>query len=66
MGTWVHPRRFLTPCLPSLEGFRVYFTEIVDNVFSQKSIPAQTRQLVLYVSNDKGKVDGCVRKLTYA
>ena len=32
----------------------------------QKSIPAQIRQLILYISKSKGYVDGSVGKLTSA
>ena len=32
----------------------------------QKSIPAQIRQLILYMSNKKGQVDGFVRASTFA
>ena len=35
-----------------------YLTASVYNVVLQKSIPAQIRQLILDVSNDKGWVDG--------
>jgi hypothetical protein len=32
----------------------------------KKSIPAQIRQVILYISDNKGQVDGFVRKLTFA
>ena len=35
-------------------------------VVSQKSIPTQIRQLILYISNSKGWVDGFVGELTSA
>ena len=47
-------------------GSCAYLTESVDKVVSQKSIPAQIRQLSLYMSNNKGPVDGVVRELTFA
>ena len=43
---------------------RLYLAESVHIVFLQKSIPAQIRQLILYISNDKGEVDGYVRETT--
>ena len=36
------------------------------NVVLQKSIPAQIRQLIFHISDDKGQVDGFVRELTFA
>ena len=52
-------RRVLTP-------EQTYFTESDCKVVLQKSIPAQIRQLVLYISNDKRYVDVCVQRLTFA
>ena len=43
-----------------------YLTESVYKDVLQNSIPAQIRQLILYISNDKGDVDGFVRELTFA
>ena len=44
--------------LPSEEG--AYFTQSVHKVVSQKSIPAQIRLLILYISDNKGQVGGSV------
>ena len=41
-----------------------YLTERVNKVVLQMSIPAQIRQLIFYISNNKGQVDGFVRELT--
>ena len=41
-------------------------TPCVHKVVFEKSIPAQICQLILYISNDKGLVDGFVRELTFA
>ena len=41
-------------------------TEGLYKVVLHESIPAQIRQLNLYVSNDKGYVDEFVRELTFA
>ena len=38
----------------------------VYEVVSQKSIPAQIRQLILYLRRMQGQVDGFVRELTFA
>ena len=43
-----------------------YLTESVYNVVLQKSIPAQIRQLFLYISNDRGLVDEFVRDFCFA
>ena len=40
-------------------------TQSVYNVALQKSIPAQIRQLILYISDDIEHVDGFVRELTF-
>ena len=45
---------------------RCHFAESVYNVGLQKSIPAQIRQLILCISNDKGSVDGFDRESTFA
>ena len=45
---------------------RPYLTESVYQVVLQKSIPAQIRQLILYISNSKGYVDGFVGGVTSA
>jgi len=37
-----------------LAGMHTYLTESVYKVVWQKSIPARIRQLILYISNDKG------------
>ena len=42
---------------------RVFITSFYK---SQKSIPAQIRQRILYISNDEGYVDGFVQELTFA
>ena len=42
-----------------------YLTESV-YVILQKCIPAQIRELILHISNNKGYVDGFVRELTFA
>jgi hypothetical protein len=34
-------------------------------VSEQKSIPNQIRQLILYISNSKGQVDGFAQELTF-
>ena len=39
------------------EGLSLCLTESVHTVVLQKSIPAQSRQLILYISNNKGQVD---------
>ena len=41
-------------------------TEDVFKVILQKSIPTQIRQLILYICNSEGKVDGLVGELTSA
>ena len=46
------------------QGF--YLTESVDKVILQKAITVQTRQLILYISDEKGWVDRFVRELTFA
>ena len=43
-----------------------YLTEKFRKVALQKSIPAQTHQLILHIINDKGQVDGFVREMTCA
>ena len=45
---------------------RSYLTETVYKVVLRKSIPAQIRQFILYISHDKGLVDEFVRELTVA
>ena len=45
---------------------RSHFTESVYKVILQKSISVQIRQLILYVSHNKGLVDEFVRELTLA
>ena len=39
---------------------------VMSSYKSQKSIPAQIRQRILYISHDKGYVDGFVQELTFA
>jgi len=54
---------------PDLNPFaqaRSYLTESVYKVVLQKSIPEQIRQLILYISNNKGYVYGFVQELTFA
>ena len=41
-----------------------YLTQIVDQVVLQESIPAQIRQLILYISNEED-FSGFVRELTF-
>ena len=43
---------------PALQSNQSHLTESVDNVILQKSILAQIRQRIVYISNDKGYVDG--------
>ena len=50
----------------SLSHTLSYLTHSLFEVVLQKSIPTQTRQLILYLSNSKGSVDGYVVKLTFA
>ena len=45
---------------------QIYLTERVSDLCFKKSISAQIRQLILYISNNEGSVDGFVRKLTFA
>ena len=40
--------------------------ESVYKVVLKRSSPAPIRQLVLYISDDKGSVDGSVRELAFA
>ena len=40
-------------------------TECAYKVVLQKSTPAQIRQLIIYISNNKGYVDEFVRELTF-
>ena len=47
-------------------GLRVDLTSSVLRDISQKSIPTQIRQLILYISNIEGQVDGFVGVLTSA
>ena len=47
------------------EGFNSIYKS-VDEVVLQRSIPAQIRQIIFYISNDKGSVDGFVQELTFA
>ena len=43
-----------------------YLAEIVYKVVLQKSIPAQIRQLILYIGHNTGYVDGFARELAFA
>jgi len=43
-----------------------YLTESVYQVVLQNSIPTQIRQLIIYIRNSKGLVDGFVGELTSA
>jgi len=43
-----------------------YLTQRVFKVVLQKSIPAQIRQLIICISDNKGKVDRFVLELTFA
>ena len=51
--------------LSDFHDWHPYPTERVDKVGWQKSIPAQIRQLVLYIINNKGQVDVLLRELTF-
>ena len=51
---------------PTPSARRSYLTESVYKVVLQKSIPAKIRQLMLYISDYKGYVDGFVRQLAFA
>ena len=42
-----------------------YFTKVHKDVL-QRSIPAQVRQLILYIRDNEGSVDGFVGELTSA
>ena len=44
---------------------RDYLTQSVFEVVSQKSVPTPIRQLILYISNSKGQVDGFVGKVDF-
>ena len=44
----------------------LFLTESVHKVILQQSIPAQIRQLIFIISNNKGQVDGFVGELTFA
>ena len=46
------------------QGRGSYLTQRVIKVVWQMSIPTQIRQLILYISNGKGYVDGFVGVLT--
>ena len=46
------------------EGY--HLTESVRKVVLQKSISAKNRQRILYMSENKGQVDGFVEELTFA
>ena len=59
-ATLINLSTLLVPPQPS------YLTESVYKVVLQMSIPAQIRQRVLYISNDKGLVDEFARELTFA
>jgi len=52
--------------LTAAQVCRVYLTERVDQVVLQKTIPAQIRRLILYDSNNGGKVDEFMWELTSA
>ena len=47
-------------------GGQVYLTESAYKIVVKKSIPAQIRQVILHISNDKDSVDGFVRELIFA
>ena len=49
-----------------IERVPLYLTQSVFKDDLQKSIPTQLRQLILYISNRKGYVDGFVGELTSA
>ena len=44
---------------------RLCLTESVYKVVLRKSISAQIRQLILFISDNKGSVDGFERELTF-
>ena len=57
-------------CLGTQKLFIMRLTNVISQkVFTQSllqmSIPAQIRQLILLISNNKGQVDGFVRELTF-
>ena len=58
--------RLIYYCITQLlrEGF--VLTESVYTVILQKSIPAEIRQRILYISNNKGCVDEFVGESTFA
>ena len=59
--------RLLTTCPDALITWQVIACpEDAFQVVLQKSIPAQIRQLILYISNNEGQVDGFVRELSFA
>ena len=43
-----------SPCSPHTDTLLAYLTASVYKVVLQKSIPTQVRQLILYISNNKG------------
>ena len=50
----------------TIRAHQLHLTESVDKVVLHKSIPAQIRQLILYIRNIEGQVDGCMGELTSA
>ena len=49
-----------------LRGCNKFISQKVFEVFLQKSIPAQIRQLILYNYKNKERVDAFVRELNFA
>ena len=45
---------------------RIYLAQRLDTVVLQKSIQAKNRQLILYISDDRGSVDVFGREFTSA
>ena len=54
------------PGLPCDGSARSYLTDSVHEVVLKMSKPVQMRQGVLYISNDKGQVDGFLGESTFA
>ena len=57
---------FAELCPQKVVTLGFYLTESVYQAVSQKSIPAQIRQFLLYFRNNQGQNDRFMRKLTFA
>ena len=78
LGSWGGPRGLSVffwaryPCSSPEEAgggvspLSIHLTESVYKVALQKSFSAQIRPPILYISNNKGYVDGYVKELTFA